>query len=83
MKVFQAFFGAMLLAHPALACDESSIETLSEDGDLISLDDGQSYDVLAGDQPTAAAWTEGDDVLVRNDKIINKGSGETVEVTPH
>jgi hypothetical protein len=76
---------AFSLAEPAFAaCDEDTIDTISEDGDLIVLSSGESYDVAPGDETTAALWQEGEDVLVCGDTIINKDeNGEKVEVTPH
>jgi hypothetical protein len=75
----------LLLAQPSwAACHEDTIDTISEDGDLIILTSGQSYDVSPGDDATAALWQEGDDVLVCGDTIIDKDqSGERVEVTLH
>jgi hypothetical protein len=65
-------------------CDEDSIETVSPSGDLIVLASGETFDVVAGDEATAAQWQEGDDVLVCGDMIINKDeNGERIEVTPH
>jgi D-lyxose ketol-isomerase len=66
------------------ACDEDTIETVSEDGDLIILTSGQDYDVTPGDDATASLWLEGQSVLVCGDTIINKDDDdEQVEVTPH
>ena len=71
--------------HPAFAgCDADTIETISEDGDLIVLQSGLSYDVDLTDQSTAAQWSENEDVLVCDDKIINKDeNGEAVGVSEH
>ncbi len=76
---------AFSLASPAwAACDEDSIETVSEDGDLIVLTSGDQYDVASGDEATAAQWQEGDDVLVCGDTIVDKDQGDDqVDVTPH
>jgi hypothetical protein len=73
------------LATPAwAACDKDTIDTLSDDGDLIVLTSGGSYDVDPGDQSTASGWSEGDDVLVCGNKIIDKDQGgERVEVREH
>jgi hypothetical protein len=70
---------------PAWArCDRDSIETISEDGDLIILASGDKYDVAPSDEATAADWQEGDDVLVCGDTIIDRDRhGERVEVTAH
>jgi hypothetical protein len=74
----------MVLASPSwAACDEDTIETISSDGDLILLSNGQSYDVLPGHDVTASLWNEGDDVLVCGDTIIHKDDGEQVDVTLH
>ena len=74
-----------LVPHPAFAgCDADTIETISEDGDLIVLQSGLSYDVDLTDQSTAAQWSENEDVLVCDDKIINKDeNGEAVGVSQH
>jgi hypothetical protein len=73
------------MAAPAWsACDDDTIETISDDGDLITLTSGESYDVAPSDQSTAALWQEGDDVLVCDDTIVNKDeNGEKIGVTPH
>ena len=77
--------GMIVAATPAIAaCDEDSIETVSSDGDLIALSSGQEYDVAGGDEATAAAWAEGDDVLMCGDTMIDKDeNGERIDVTPH
>lgn len=68
------------------ACDSDSIDTLSDDGDLITLTSGQSYDVSAGDETTSESWQEGDSVLVCNggETIVDTDQGgEQVDVTQH
>jgi hypothetical protein len=66
----------------AQACDEASIDHISTNGDIIELDDGTEWEVSPRDQAVALSWTEGDDVLVCNDKIINKDEdGEKITVT--
>jgi hypothetical protein len=75
-----------LTPHPAFAeCDRDTIETVSEDGDLIVLQSGASYDVDLGDQAIASQWAENQDVLVcRESKIINKDeNGESIDVLEH
>ena len=75
----------LMSAVPAMAsCDEDTIDTVSEDGDLIVLSSGDGFDVAAGDEPTASTWNEGDNVLICGDVIINKDdSGAKVGVSPH
>ena len=75
-----------LVPHPAFAgCDADTIETVSQDGDLIVLQSGASYDVDVSDQSTASQWTENQDVLVcRGRKIVNKDENrESVDVSEH
>jgi hypothetical protein len=72
------------LAMPArAACDKDTIDTISEDGDLIVLSSGTSYDVADDDQSTAASWQEGDDVLVCGHTMIDKNQGGKVHVSAH
>ena len=69
---------------PNVSCDEDSIDTVADDGSVITLLSGTVYSVDAGEEATASAWVAGDDVLIcDDDKIINKDeNGETVEVAP-
>lgn len=72
------------LAMPArAACDRDTIDTISEDGDLIVLSSGTTYDVDADDQTTAAGWQEGDDVLVCGHTMIDKNQHGKVHVSAH
>jgi hypothetical protein len=78
MKYLLAVAGVVLATQAQAACDEASIEHISPRGDLIELDDGTEYIIVSGD---ASGWTEGDDVLVCGDKIVNKSeNGESVKV---
>jgi hypothetical protein len=66
------------------ACDKDTIDTISEDGDLIVVSSGISYDVHEDDQSTAASWQEGDDVLVCGHTMIDKNQGsQKVHVSVH
>ncbi len=76
--------GVSLAAPVRAACESDSIETISQDGDLIVLLSGQTYDVAAEDQATAALWLEGEDVLVCRETMINKTeNNEKIKVAPH
>jgi hypothetical protein len=73
IRLFIAGITALFLATgTAHACDEASIDHISANGDIIELDDGTEWEVSPGDQTTVLSWSEGDDVLVCNNKIINK-----------
>lgn len=75
----------LCLARPSLAaCDEDTIDTVSEDGDLIVLGFGDEYDVSPDYEATAARWMEGDNVLVCGNTIIDKDQGsKRIKVKPH
>jgi hypothetical protein len=81
MKSLILAIGILLLANQAQACDEATIDHISANGDIIELDDGTEWEVSPRDQATVLSWSEGDDVLVCDDKIINKDDGETIDVT--
>jgi hypothetical protein len=68
----------------AVNCTDETIETVSDDGSIISMISGSVYSVDAGDESTSSTWLASDDVLICNDnKIINKSeNGESVDVTP-
>lgn len=76
---------AFFITAPALADCESGyyIQTLSEDGSLITLDDGSIWRVDSGDEADVQAWVDNDEILVCDDaSLINKDEGnEEVEVS--
>ncbi|MEZ2604305.1 hypothetical protein [Kluyvera intermedia] len=59
-----------------------SIQTKSDDGSLITLDDGSTWRVDGGGQADAAVWVDGDEILVCDDgTFINKDEdNEQVDV---
>ena len=64
-------------------CEDDTIDTVADDGSIITMVSGAVYSVDAGDESTAAVWLASDDVLICNgEKIINKDEqGESVGVT--
>jgi hypothetical protein len=77
--IAQIIVAAILLAHTpqAKACDETTIAYITSSGDVVELDDGTEWEIIAGD---ASAWNEGDDVLVCGTKLINQSDGESIDV---
>lgn len=57
------------------------IAFVSDDGDIIKLDDESVWQVDPGDTADAATWVPPVDVIVCNDKIINLDDNEQVSVT--
>ena len=63
-------------------CDDESIESVSDDGEVITTIEGHHYEVEAGDQATASVWVEASDLLICETssglKLINKDDNESV-----
>ena len=74
-KIAAVFLLFALMSTPSYAasCDEDSIQSVSDDGAIIIMLSGAVYQV---DDPTemidTSLWLVADDVLVCDDKIINK-----------
>src|SRR5258708_31930062 len=83
-RMFAILMLASLVTQPAVAaCDEDSIDTVSEDGETIILSSGAVYQVDLSEQVDTGSWQSGEDVLVCNDAvIINKDeNAERVSVS--
>lgn len=70
---------ATLALGPALAQERQSIQSITDDEEVIVLDDGSIWKV---DDGGASGWTSGEDVIVVNDDVmINLDeNGDKVEV---
>jgi len=67
----------------AQACDDDSIESVSDDGAVIVMMSGATFRVTAADRLDTALWSAGDDVVICKDdtEIINKDeNGERAHV---
>ena len=72
-----AIVALLLLALPTLACEDGlSIREVSSGGSIIVLDDGSVWEMTAGD---ASGWSDGDDVVVCDNEIINTSENEKLE----
>jgi hypothetical protein len=60
-------------------CDEATLEWKSDDGDYIGTQEGQKFHVMAGDESTVITWTAGDDLVICEDKIIDKDDDSEIE----
>ena len=64
-------------------CDEETIGRVERGGSVVVLDSGGVYEVAPDDTPDTVLWNAGDDVLLCGDeRMINKGNGDKVHVTP-
>jgi hypothetical protein len=73
-----------LCTTPAFAsCDEDTLQTVSDGGEVLVMQSGHTYKVLGGDTVDTQLWLALDDVLVcDDDQVINKDeSGEKASVT--
>jgi hypothetical protein len=81
MKFSCVLMLGLLTVGQASACDEDMISTVSSEGAVIVMLSGAVYRVDIGDRLDSALWLPPADVLVCDDRIINKDeSGESVGV---
>jgi hypothetical protein len=70
-------------AAPSTGCESDHwIESVSDDGEIIKLEDGSIWEVVAGDSVTSSLWLPVTDVLVceGKGKMINTDDNESVAV---
>ena len=76
MRAFTCAFILWSLIASAVAqdCDEDTIDTVSDDGEIITMLSGATFRVSSVDQVETALWLAADDVLICDDEteIINK-----------
>jgi endonuclease YncB( thermonuclease family) len=67
----------------APSSNTASVDAVTSDGAVISLDDGSVYSVDSGDQATVRQWSSGDQVAVDDagDTITDLSTGDNVYVT--
>jgi hypothetical protein len=66
-----------VIASPAFACEDGlSIQEVFSGGSIVVLDDGSVWEMTAGD---ASGWSDGDDVVVCGDEIINTSENEKLD----
>lgn len=87
-KIFAVIGIAVLLfwaqADRALACEEDTIDSVSDGGEVITMISGHVFQIDPADQADTSLWLSAEDVVICDDgnsyEIINKDeSGETVE----
>ena len=67
----------------AQSCDDETIESVSDDGRIITTISGEKFRVSAADRSDTALWQTGDDILICEDdtEIVNKDeNGERASV---
>ena len=74
------FVGLLLSSGAAQACDAGHwIDTVSDDGSIIKLEDGSIFEVNDLDALTSSLWLPVTEIVVCDDKLINTDDGETVD----
>jgi hypothetical protein len=56
-----------------------SIDAVTGDGHIVTLDDGSIWEVDAGDWITSSLWLPASDIVACNHKLVNTDEGESVE----
>lgn len=77
-RIFLAAAIVALTAGPAFA-DTASVDRVSPNGDIIWLDNGNSYDVTSGD---VSSWNEGDSVWTDDSTMVDTDQDDEVSVDP-
>ncbi|WP_146030305.1 hypothetical protein [Methylocella silvestris] len=74
---------AVAFAAPAFAaCDEDTLETVSDGGEILVMQSGHVYQVEGGVTVDTRLWLPAEDVLICGDEIIYKDEdGERASVT--
>jgi hypothetical protein len=67
----------------AATCEEDTLETVSDGGDILIMLSGAVYQVQSGGEVDSQSWLPTEDVIIcGSDTIINKDeNGERVDVT--
>jgi hypothetical protein len=77
VRTVAAIVALLAVAPPTLACEDGlSIQEISSGGSIIILDDGSVWEMTAGD---ASGWSDGDDVVVCGNEIINTSENEKLD----
>jgi hypothetical protein len=72
-----AIFGVMVAK--ATACEEDTLDTVSDGGDILIMVSGKVYQVDSGDDVDSQLWLAAEDVIICGNTIINKNeNGEKV-----
>jgi hypothetical protein len=62
-----------------VACETGHwIDSVTDDGEIIKLEDGSVWEVAASDAVTSMTWVPSDNIIICNDQLINSDDNETV-----
>ena len=78
------FFLGLILSAPGFAsnCEDGHwIESVSDNGDIVKLEDGSIWEVNAGDAIDSSLWLPMSDIVACDDKLINTDDKEKVSAT--
>lgn len=88
-SVARAFFASMLIALVGMSarvkaqdCEAGyTIDSVLNDGKIITLNDGSVWEVDDADTADSATWVSGDEIVVCSGKLVNTDEDETVDAT--
>jgi len=70
---------------PAVAagCDSGHmVETVSDDGSILKLEDGSVWSIALPDQADVAVWLPSTDIVICDGRLINTDDAETADAEP-
>jgi len=68
--------------HSSSGCESGHwVESVSDDGQIVKLEDGSIWEVDAVDAIDSALWLPTTDIVACDDKLINTEDNETVSAT--
>ena len=60
---------------------EHWVETVTDDGHIVKLEDGSIWEIDLADRVTVSLWLPTTDIVMCSDKLINTEDGETAQAT--
>jgi len=57
------------------------VKSKTDDGEIVTLDDGSVWEVQAYDRPTSSLWLDLTEIVACPDKLVDTDDGESVDAT--
>jgi Staphylococcal nuclease homologue len=78
-KQYESTAGTRTRRRASSGCESGHwVDSVSDDGEIVKLEDGSIWEVEAGDSADSALWLSTTDIVACDDKLINTDDNETV-----